>query len=79
MTIIDLEPTPAFLPADDEPPPWSEDESILDHVADAVIVCDERGRIARANRAARELCAGMLLGRPFERAVPLELVGQRPA
>lgn len=47
--------------------------SILENVADAVIVCDLDGRIVRTNPAADELCAAPPLGRRFTEAFPLEL------
>jgi PAS domain S-box-containing protein len=39
--------------------------SILDNAAEAVVVCDAGGRIIRASRIARELCAGDPAGRLF--------------
>ena len=47
--------------------------SILDQAADAVVVCDESGRIIRANRAAQRLCGTNPLFEPFDAAFPLQL------
>ncbi len=45
--------------------------SILDQAAEAIVVCDERGRIIRASQAAQVLCDGSPLLRPFDEACPL--------
>ena len=47
--------------------------SILDQAADAVVVCDESGRIIRTNRAAQRLCGTNPLFEPFDAAFPLQL------
>jgi PAS domain S-box-containing protein len=45
--------------------------SILEQAAEAIIVCDERGRIVRTNAAARSLCNNELLDREFASALLL--------
>ncbi len=47
--------------------------SVLDQAADAVIVCDENGRIMRASGSAATLCTCNPLLMTFERAFPLTL------
>lgn len=49
--------------------------SILDQVADAVVVCDTHGVVLRASRAAHDLCGADPSLQPFERAFPLTRVG----
>ncbi|MFO0609976.1 MAG: ATP-binding protein [Polyangiales bacterium] len=46
--------------------------SILEQVADAVVVCDTRGLVVRASRAAHALCGASPLHRAFADAFPLE-------
>jgi PAS domain S-box-containing protein len=55
-------------------------DPILEQAGDPIIVCDERGRVVRASRTARELCSGDPLFQPFDetfhlvdrgRAVPI--------
>ena len=46
-------------------------QSILEQVADAVIVCDRDGRVARFSRAAGRLAGGDLSNRPFDEGLPL--------
>jgi PAS domain S-box-containing protein len=43
----------------------------LDHAVEAIVVCDEHGEVVRANQAARRLCDGDPLLRPFTDAFPL--------
>ena len=45
--------------------------SILDNAVEAILVCDGAGRVQRANKAAREMCGDVLLGR-FPEVVSLE-------
>lgn len=45
--------------------------SILEQVADAVIVCDESGMVLRASRAAHDMCGINPIQRPFASAFPL--------
>ena len=45
--------------------------AILDQAAEAIVVCDESGRIIRANQAAHRLCGRNPLLQPFEAAFPL--------
>jgi PAS domain S-box-containing protein len=47
--------------------------SILDQATEAMVVCDRRGRILRANREAHRLCGRSPLLEPFEIAFPLDL------
>jgi signal transduction histidine kinase len=47
--------------------------SVLEQAADAIVVCDEGGRVIRASRAAAELCGRNPLLVPFEEAFPLAL------
>ena len=44
---------------------------ILEQAAEAIIVCDEQGRIIRASRAAQQICDGSPLLRPFAEVFPL--------
>ena len=48
--------------------------AILEQAADAIIVCDDRGVVIRASRAARELCPSSPLSRPFDEVLPLRVV-----
>lgn len=56
-----------------------QNELILAQAADAIIACDNRGRIVRANPAAAALLGSDLTGRDFHEAVPLiyEADGER--
>jgi two-component system, chemotaxis family, CheB/CheR fusion protein len=47
--------------------------SILDHVAEVMVVCGTDGRIRRANPEAHRLCGRNPLLEPFEAAFPVEL------
>ena len=47
--------------------------SVLEQAADAIVVCDEAGRVVRASRSATELCGRNPLLLPFEEAFPLAL------
>ena len=50
--------------------------AIMEQGADAIVLCDETGRIIRASKAAQAFYGKNLLGQPFERAFPLrELSG----
>jgi PAS domain S-box-containing protein len=57
-------------PRRDEPPVAAEAlaRSVLEQAADAVVVCDAAGRVARASRSARDLCTPGPLQRPFAEA-----------
>jgi PAS domain S-box-containing protein len=44
--------------------------SILEQAVDAIVVCDETGRIVRASRAAHELCGRNPVLQPFESVFP---------
>ncbi len=46
-------------------------QSILDQVADAVVVCDRTGRIRRASKAVEYLIGGNPINRDFDDALPL--------
>ncbi len=48
--------------------------SVLDHAAEAMVVCDTEGRIVRANQEAHRLCGRNVLLERFEEAFPLEMV-----
>ena len=50
--------------------------SILEQAADAIVVCDEAGRIVRASRAAERLCGRNPLRVPFQDAFPVRLGGE---
>lgn len=52
--------------------------SILEHAADAVVVCDRAGRISRANPEALRLSGRNVLLEGFEEAFPLDLRTERP-
>jgi PAS domain S-box-containing protein len=56
---------------------------ILEQAAEAIVVCDEAGRVIRASRAAHLLCDGAPLARPFTEVFPLrtaasEVLAQAP-
>lgn len=46
--------------------------SILDQIAEAVVVCDIEGRIIRASQTANLLCGRNSLFQPFEKVFPLQ-------
>jgi diguanylate cyclase (GGDEF)-like protein/PAS domain S-box-containing protein len=48
--------------------------SILDQVADAIVVCDNDTCIVRASQAAHTLCGKNPLGRPFAQVFPVQRV-----
>ncbi|MGE5443614.1 MAG: PAS domain S-box protein, partial [Ignavibacteriales bacterium] len=50
--------------------------SILDQVAEAVVVCDTEGRITRASQEAHQLCGRNPLLQPFETAFPIRVEGK---
>ena len=50
--------------------------SILEQAAEAIVVCDDSGKIIRSNEAARRLRNTDLLDRPFDLALPLVLSRQ---
>jgi PAS domain S-box-containing protein len=45
---------------------------ILEQAAEAIVVCDETGRIIRASKTAQAMCGESPLGQPFERVFPLQ-------
>jgi diguanylate cyclase (GGDEF)-like protein/PAS domain S-box-containing protein len=45
--------------------------AILEQAADAIVICDQNGRIIRASKQAQALCGKNPIGRPFEHAFPL--------
>jgi len=47
--------------------------SIIEQAGEAIIVCDEGGRIIRASRLAHELCGENLLLKPFNELFPLRI------
>ncbi|HEY3451604.1 MAG TPA: PAS domain S-box protein [Myxococcales bacterium] len=47
--------------------------SVLDQAAEAIVVCDEQGRIIRASSTATQLCGRNPLRAPFGAAFPLKL------
>ena len=51
---------------------------ILEQVAEAIVVCDERGRVIRASQAARQFCDGNPLYRPFAEVFPLRTDASDP-
>ncbi len=51
--------------------------SILEQAAEAIIVCDEGGRIVRANRMAHSLCDKNPMFQPFDAVFPLYLVAKK--
>lgn len=52
--------------------------SILEQAAEAILVCDETGKVIRANPAAQGLCGQNPLGRLFQQAFPLQGVDRTP-
>ena len=55
--------------------------AVLDQAVDAVVVCDEKGRVICANRTAQELCGGSPLFQDFHTVFPLHRAdeGAEPA
>ncbi|MGC4123148.1 MAG: PAS domain-containing sensor histidine kinase [Myxococcales bacterium] len=51
--------------------------SMLEQAAEAIVVCDEEGVVIRASRAARRLCGGDPLLKPFRAAFPVRLSPRR--
>ena len=51
---------------------------ILEQVAEAVVVCDQQGRVTRASQAAERFCDGSPLLRPFAEVFPLRTDGPDP-
>lgn len=51
--------------------------SILDQAAEAIVVCDERGRITRASQVAHRLCGKNVIFQDFDAVFPLELVSKK--
>jgi PAS domain S-box-containing protein len=47
--------------------------SVLEQAADAIVVCDDKGRIIRVSSSAASLCACTPLFKSFDQAFPLEL------
>lgn len=47
--------------------------SVLEQAADAIVVCDEKGRVTRASRAAEQLCGCSPLRASFDAAYPVVL------
>jgi PAS domain S-box-containing protein len=45
---------------------------ILEQSAEAIVVCDEQGRVMRASQTAERLCDGSPLRRPFAEVFPLQ-------
>jgi PAS domain S-box-containing protein len=54
------------------------ERSILDQAVDAIVLCDPFGRVARASRAAFDLCAGNPLLQPFAQAFRLQSADGAP-
>jgi signal transduction histidine kinase len=52
--------------------------SILEQAAEAIVVCDEKGRIIRASQAAQRFCDGSPLLRPFAEMFPLRIDASDP-
>ncbi|MHB8879119.1 MAG: sensor histidine kinase [Myxococcaceae bacterium] len=50
-------------------------QAVLTQAAEAIIVCDGKGRVLRASQAAQALCRESPLFRPFGEAFPLEYPG----
>src|SRR6185436_18043877 len=48
--------------------------AILEQAGDAIVVCDETGRIIRASKQAQAFCDRNLIGQSFEHAFPLRLL-----
>jgi two-component system, cell cycle sensor histidine kinase and response regulator CckA len=49
--------------------------SILEHVAEGVVVCGADGRVLRANQEANRLAGSPVVGAPFPEAFPLQFSG----
>lgn len=52
--------------------------SILDNAAEAIVVCDQKGVIIRANQAANRLCGDKLIDQSFAKVFPIEVEGDEP-
>ena len=52
--------------------------SILEQAAEAIVVCDEQGRVIRASQAAQRFCDGSPLLRPFAEVFPLRTDASDP-
>ncbi|MDO8794848.1 MAG: PAS domain-containing protein [Vicinamibacterales bacterium] len=52
--------------------------SILEQAAEAIVVCDEQGRVVRASQAVERLCDGSPLRRPFAEVFPLRIDAADP-
>ena len=50
--------------------------AILEQAGEAIVVCDENGRVIRVSRAAHKLCGRNPLRQPFDEAFPLQLVSE---
>jgi PAS domain-containing protein len=53
-------------------------QTILDQVAEAVIVCDANGQVIRANERATMLCDRNPVGQMFQHVFDLEAAGETP-
>jgi PAS domain S-box-containing protein len=51
---------------------------ILEQAAEAIVVCDEQGRVIRASEAAQRLCDGSPLLRPYAEVFPLRTGASEP-
>jgi PAS domain S-box-containing protein len=51
---------------------------ILGQAAEAIVVCDEQGRVIRASQAAQQFCDGSPLMRPFAEVFPLRTNASDP-
>jgi PAS domain S-box-containing protein len=51
---------------------------ILEQAAEAIVVCDEQGRVIRASQAAELFCGGSPLQRPFAEVFPLRTDASDP-
>ena len=50
--------------------------SILDQAAEAVVVCDDSGRITHASQVAHRLCGQNVIFQPFDAVFPLQLISK---
>lgn len=50
---------------------------ILDQAAEAIVVCDKKGKIIRASQMAHQLCGQNPLLQPFEVLFPLQIVAEQ--
>ncbi len=51
---------------------------VLEQATEAIVVCDEQGRVIRASQAAQQFCDGSPLLRPFAEAFPLRTDASDP-